>query len=145
MFGIDQWGGVKKEKIDLVEKEINMAAHYALCNKFHNKSNRQRLNELGWLPLQKEIQFATMKATHKIINVQIPVRLASMMPINTNHLRIQDQKKLAAKPHNLDKNKTTRALFRNRAYLYNTLPGAITKIESRKKFNEQLKSYMMRN
>ena len=52
--------------------------------------------------------------------------LSTVMPMNKKGLRLSTHKKLDTKPKWLNGNKATRSSFRNRAYLFNTLPMKIT-------------------
>ena len=94
--------------------------------KYPRLSANQRQRLIKWLPIDQEIQLAAHKQTFKIINFQKPEELATKMPINSKHLRIQNQKKLDTKPRWQTSNKITQKSFRNRAYLYNLLPNEIT-------------------
>ena len=144
-FRIEQWGGCNKKLLDMIEREYHMAAKHALGVKFRNKSDRQRLTELQWLPLRDEILLATHKATYKILNDKIPLKMFMMMPMNMTHRRIQAQKKLAVKPRILNKNKLTRSMFCSHTYVYNTLPAALTLIDKSCSFKTQLKAHMLAN
>ena len=143
-FGIEQWGGAKKITIDLIDKEYKKATKTALGYDYRDKTHSQRLRELKWLPLDKEIIFATHKATYKILNWKVPLKMSSIMKMNNNHMRIQSQRKLGTKPNILNKNKLTRSTFRNRAYRYNTLPALVTSSDNISKFIKNLRAHMNR-
>ena len=61
------------------------------------------------------------------------------------NLRIESHVKLATKPRWLGKTAASRAGFRNRSYLYNTLSKDLTTQKTLKKFKKNLKITMMKN
>ena len=103
LFGIETWAATSKMNIKVIESEQNKMTKLALNKKFANKSYNQRLKQLNWLPIEAELDFATDKITHKIINTGIPAEMHALMPINSNQRWIQAQMKLGSKPKNLMK------------------------------------------
>ena len=144
LFGIETWGGAKATNITKLQNLQNSAAKLALKSNPRNNtmSNRQRHNELSWLMISEEIKYATMKLTHKILNKGKPEELTALMPANKNGLRIESQNKLNTKPKYLMKNRRTQNTFRNRAYIYNVLPGRITSLENHEKFKKWTKVHL---
>ena len=141
MYGLESWGGAPRSLISKIQKIQEQASKLAVPHKHRNKNSRQREEILGWLSVQNEISRATLVQTYKIINGGKPEELASVMPINKKSPRIMEHKKLDNKPKWLNKNKTTRACYRNRAYEYNTLPKKVTTQENVKKFKKELKEF----
>ena len=60
------------------------------------------------------------------------------MPKNQKSLRVASHKKLDTRPRWLGMNKMSRSLFRNRAYVYNTLPSSLTTLPDVKKIQEKV-------
>ena len=102
-------------------------------------SSRQRETKLGWISVKDKIKLATLRMTHKIAHLAVPEELAVKMPLNLNHRRLQVAHKLDTKPRELNKNKQTRDSYRNRAYIYNTLPNRLTALQEPKRFSKWLK------
>ena len=121
MFVVDNWGGSPKTIISQIQKYQDQAAKLALPSSYSSKSIRQKQQILNWLPINQDIIRATHQITHRILNSGLPQELTSLMPKNTNGLRISTQNKLDKRPKCLGKTKNTRNLYRRRAYLYNTL------------------------
>ena len=142
MFGLETCGGAKKTTINNVQTLQDQAFKLALPQAYHRMSARQRHTALKWLPVNKEVTRATLTLTHKILHTGSPQEIATQMPINTKSLRVQQHHKLDTKPRWLGANKTTKASFRNRAYVFNTLLGSLTSIKDTKKFKPKLKDYL---
>ena len=104
---------------------------------------KQRLKELKWMMISKEIIYVTHKRTHGIINGGKPEEIASVLTMATRDSRLKDQRKLGTKPKILTKNDKISKTFRNRAYAFNMLPAALTLIRDKQKINENLQSYML--
>ena len=68
--------------------------------------------------------------------------LATQMPMNEKTLRIKTHRKLGTRPRWLGMSKVTRASYRARSYLYNTLPQFLTTLPDLNKFKEKLKIYL---
>ena len=141
MFGIETWGGAQKTLINKVQLLQDKASKLALVKQHHNLSARQRQKLLGWLPIQTEIQRATNVMTFKILNTGKPEEIATQMKINNKTLRIKEHRKLDTQPRWLGNNKVTKASYRARAYVYNTLPKELTQITELKKFKRNLKNH----
>ena len=140
MFGIETWGAA----ITLISKIKNLqdqTTKLSLPRELTNKKSRQRQKLMNWMSIEKEIQSATHKQTYKVLNWRIPEELSTRMPMNSNSLRMQTHQKLATKPKWVTQNKVNRASYRNRAYLYNTLPMIVTSQKTFKDFKKQLKKY----
>ena len=142
LFGIESWGGVKLTLLNRVQDLQNQASKLAVPKDLMFKSNRQREKVLKWKSVKNEVLWATFVHTYKIINMGIPEELAVVMPRNNNGLRMSEQKKLAKKPSWLNRNKSTRASFRNRAYSFNTLPKNVTSQEKFKDFKKNIKKIL---
>ena len=82
LFGIESWGGVNQTLTSKIQTIQNQASKLALSKKQQWKSSRQRQQLLQWLPIQQKIDFATHKATFRIINQGIPEEISSVMPQN---------------------------------------------------------------
>ena len=93
------------------------------------------------MDIETEIESATHKQTFKILNWNIPEEISIKMPMNSNSMRMQSNKKLATKPKWLGKNKLSRSSYQNRAYRFNTLPNIVTLQESFKDFKKELKKF----
>ena len=126
MFGLETWGGASLTLRRTIQKIQDQASKWALPAIHHTKSARQRQKILGWLPIEDEILRAVYTMTYRILNTGKPQEIASKMPPNHKSLRIKEQNKLDTRPRWLSSNKTTKALFRARAYRYNMLPKSIT-------------------
>ena len=131
-----------KSKITQVQSLQDQAAKLALPKHYHKLSTRQRHKVLNWLTIEKEIERSTHIFTHKVLNQATPQEISSQIPPNNKTLRIGAQNKLDTKPRWLSSSKITRATYRNRAYLYNTLPGSLTSLKDHKKFKIKLKQYL---
>ena len=107
-------------------------------------SSNQRQRLLGWLPVKQEILMANHKMTYKLINDNTPEELASVMPLNTEALRIKDKKKLGTKPSWLSKSKVAKSSYRGRAYTNNILPHYLTTEPKYSKFKTNIKIYTTR-
>ena len=143
LFSIENWGGAKKSLLTEIQKLQNQASKTTLQGTLNieRMSSNQRQEEMGWLPIQTEIQMATDKMVHKVINREIPAGISALMPLNTVTSRIQIHRKLAAKPRALNKNQVTASSFRSRAHMYNCLPGRITSLTDTSKFKKWIKIY----
>ena len=142
LFGIETWGGAPKGLISNVQKLQNQATKLAVPAILKYKSDRQRQKYLSWFSIKDEILFATHVQTYKILNWGILEVLSSLMPKNTNQLRLQTHEKLDTKPKWLGTNAVTRASYRNCAYYYNTLPKNVTTQKDLPKFKKELKKIM---
>ena len=142
MFGMESWGGALKTNLKKIQTLQDRASKWALPTKLHYKNPRQRLKQLNWYPIDQEIKYITHCQTFKIINWKTPQHLAQVMPLNTQGLRLTQQRKLSTKPKWLGKNLLTRTSFRSRCYFYNTLPSEVTTNTDLKKFKKSLKSHM---
>ena len=97
-FGMENWGGgVSKSTLNLVKKQMNIAAKLAIGPLFYNKSDRQRAKIMSWLPIQDEIKFTTMKMAYQILNKGIPEEISVKAPMYKNGRRIQEQRKFYKK------------------------------------------------
>ena len=141
MYGLESWGGAPRALISRIQKIHDQASKLAVPHYLRNKNSRQREEILGWLSVSNEISRATLVQTFKIINGGKPEELAATMPVNKKSPRLMEHKKLDNKPKWLNKNKSTRACYRNRAYEFNTLPKKVTSQENVKKFKKELKEY----
>ena len=144
MFGIETWGGAKKSLIRKVQILQDKVTKLSLPKEAANKSNRQRLILMDWLPIKGEVEAATHSMTYKILNWNKPQEILSVMPKNDKNLRIVTHVKLATKPRWLGRTAVSRAGFRNRSYLYNTLSKDLTTQKTLKKFKKSLKVSMMK-
>ena len=142
MFGLETWGGAKQSHISMIQSLQDKASLLALPQQYQKMSSSQRQQALGWLNVRKEILRATMSFTQKIINTGKPEELASQMPTNEKNLRISEHKKLGTRPRWLGASKVTRATYRTRAYMYNTLPKALTTQIETHKFKKRLREYL---
>ena len=145
MYGLEQWGGTTKTILKKVQNLQDQVTKIVLPREYKGKSAKQRLVKLGWVSVDKEVQRATHIQTYKILNKGTPQEIASQMPMNIKSLRIKEHRKLSTKPRWLNKNKVTRACYRNRAYGYNTLPKVVTSQPETKKFKKELKVWMEKN
>ena len=141
-FAIEAWGGVAKTLVNKVQLIQDRVTKSALGSTFSRKSSYQRQKEMNWLSVVEEIKLSTIRMTHKIAHRAIPEELASKMPLNVRNLRLTEAHKLDTKPRFLNKNTRTRASFRNRAYVFNTLPNRLTAISDPKRFNRWLKVFL---
>ena len=92
-FGIENWGGISKATLKLIQNQVKIAAKIALGKEFYNKSDNQRLRQLSWLPVEDQIKYSTMTMAYNIFNFGIPEEMSSKNPMNKNGLRIQEQRK----------------------------------------------------
>ena len=138
LFAIEAWGGSAGTIITEINKLQEKAAELALKGdlKTTKMSISQKLNKLNWLPISQETELATQNLVHKMILTGIPAEINELMPINNTSMRLKIHRKLAMKPKILNKNKLTRSLFRNRAYIFNILPARITSLIDHKKFKK---------
>ena len=143
MYGIESWGGVQKTLVTKLQNIQDKMTKLTLGRDGRTLSARQRQRKLYWLPISKEIELAACKMTYRLINNSIPEELSTVMPLNTKGLRIKEQKKLDTKPSWITKSKSSRASFRSRAYVYNTLPSVITTQETYKKFKKSVKQHFL--
>ena len=143
LFGLNTWGGSLKTHLEQIQRLQNRAAKLALGNKFLTKSDAQRHKELNWLTINQEISYATNITTFSMIKGESLHELAPLMPLNENNLRIAQHKKLAAKPRILNSTLRYQLTYRSRAYQYNCLPGEITRLDSKNKFKEKLRKFML--
>ena len=67
--------------------------------------------------------------------------MKALLKLNTNGLRMQENRKLAPKPVKLIRSKAAKSTYRNRAYKYNMLPNRITLIKKNEDFKKELKTY----
>ena len=142
LFGIETWGGASKGLLSQIQKIQDKITKMSVPRDLVNKSPRQRLRHLEWLPIESEIKMSTFSLTYKILNWNEPKELSALMPKNNKSLRIGSQVKLDAKPKWLGKSKLTRFTFRNRSYEYNTLHSNITTQKTLKKFKKALKEHL---
>ena len=141
MFGIETWGGASRKMISKIQNLQDQTMKLSLPKELKNKNSRQRLKLMNWMSIEQEVESATHKQTYKILNWKIPEEIAEKMPMNSNSMRMQTNQKLATKPKWLTRNKISRASYRNRAYLFNTLPNVVTAQKSFKDFKKELKKY----
>ena len=142
LFGAESWGGSKVSLINQIQAIQDKVVKYTVGPENYNQSIRQKHQLLKWLSIKGDIAQATMKMTHKILNVNTPEEIATKMPMNTKSLRVGLHRKLDTKPRFLTKNKLTRASFRARAYHYNLLPEKVTSMVKMKDFKKELKAYL---
>ena len=64
--------------------------------------------------------------------------------MNRGHLRIAEHMKFDKKPRYLNSTRNFQLSFRNRAYRYNTLPSALTKIKKKHQFKKWIKLYLLK-
>ena len=144
MFALEIWGGAKKSLITIVQKLQDRASEIALkgLKNADRLSKSQRNKILKWLPIEEEIKLSTMKMVNKILLTSVPAGLAALMPKNEIAPRIMVHHKLASKPTFLNKSLLTRSTFRNRAYIYNSLPGQVTSLKDHMKLKKWAKVHM---
>ena len=142
IFGAESWGGAQQTLLTKVQSIQNRVVKNILGKEHYNKSLRQKHLILNWLSVKAEIEQSTHKLTHKILNENIPEEISARMSMNTKSLRIGLHRKLDTKPKWLNKNKTTRASYRSRAYKYNTLPEKITSQIKKKTFKKELRNFL---
>ena len=130
MFGIETWGGAKKVSFNKVQNLQDQASKLAVPTNLREKNGRQRLDIINWLPIEKEILFATNCQTYKVL---------TCMPMNLKHLRIKTHMKLGTKPRWLGQNVATRKSYQNCAYIYNTLSKVAMTQLTLLKFKRELK------
>ena len=143
LFAIESWGGSSKVLLNKIQSLQDQASKLALGANHSRLSANQRQAKLGWLSVERQIQYSTHQMTWKILNLGIPEQLAVKMKINETGHRIQTQRKLAKKPRWLNKNLLVSRSFRSRSYNYNTLPGRITSITSQSKFKKSLRVLLL--
>ena len=103
----------------------------------------QKIRNLDWLTVKQTILYTQLKQTHKIINTTKNNTMKTLMPLNTNGNRLQQQRKLDKKPSYLNKNKLTQSTLRNQCYKYNTLTAKLTSEIKHKKFKTELRKYII--
>ena len=139
---IDAWGGTTEANLTKIQAIQDKVTKVALGHKFDRLSSHQREAELGWRTVRQEVKLATLNMAHKVAHANIPEELNLKMPLNARNLRLKEANKFDTKPRCLDKNKLTRASFRNRAYIFNTLPNRLTAVKESKRFSKWLKVYL---
>ena len=135
--------GAPQTLIYKVKKIQHSVAKNLLGTKGNKWSKNKRLDHLGWLPIEKLSTLTNLKLTHKIVHCKIPEELATKMTLNTRSPRLIEACKLDTKPVSLMKNKQTRSTYRNRAYIWNTLPNRLTAIADPKFFNKWVKVHLV--
>ena len=132
-FAIESWGGASKSLISKVQILQNRALKIILGRKAARLSDNQRHQMVNWLTVEQEINLGTLRMAHKVIHLNIPEELSVSMPQNRRNWIIKQAYKFDTKPKLLNKNKRTKGSFRNRAYLFNTLPHRLTQIPETKR------------